>query len=356
LNFPQAIIDISALRHNLRRVRELAPRSQVMAIVKADGYGHGLEGIAEALMETDAFAVARLEEGLVLRQAGYRCPIVLLEGIADKEELQLAATYNFTLVIHEAIQLDLLRQVPVEAPLSVWLKVDTGMHRLGFPPEAMPEVIASLRHCRAVASIIGLMSHFANADQAEDSLTALQLETFKGIPAPGLARSIANSAAIMAYPQTYFDWVRPGLMLYGASPFADCVGAAMGLKAVMTLKSRLIAIHHLRAGDRVGYGASWVCPEPMAVGVAAIGYGDGYPRHAVSGTPVLVNGRPVSLVGRVSMDMITLDLRSQPEARIGDPIIAWGPGLPVEEVALHADTIPYELLCQVAARVPRIRN
>jgi alanine racemase len=357
LNFPQAIIDISALRHNLRRVRELAPYSQVMAAVKADGYGHGLKGVVEALIEeVDAFAVARLEEGLVLRQAGYQCPIVLLGGIADKEGLQLAATYNLTLVVHEATQLDLLRQVPVTAPLLVWLKVDTGMHRLGFPPEMIAEVIASLRCCRAVASIVGLMSHLANADQVEDSLTALQLEIFRGISASGLARSVANSAAIMAYPQAHFNWVRPGLMLYGASPFANCTGIAMGLKPVMTLKSRLIAIHHLRAGDKVGYGATWTCPEPMTVGVAAIGYGDGYPRHAVSGTPVLVNGYPVPLIGRVSMDMITLDLRSQPAAKIGDPVIAWGAGLPVEEVALHAATIPYELLCQVTARVPRVRN
>jgi alanine racemase len=357
LNFPQAIIDISALRHNLQRVRELAPYSQVMAVVKADGYGHGLKGVVEALIEeVDAFAVARLEEGLVLRQAGHQCPIVLLGGIADKEGLQLAATYNLTLVIHEATQLDLLRQVPVTAPLLVWLKVDTGMHRLGFPPEMIAEVIASLRRCQAVASIVGLMSHLANADQAEDSLTALQLEIFRGISASGLARSVANSAAIMAYPQTHFNWVRPGLMLYGASPFANSTGIAMGLKPVMTLKSRLIAIHHLRAGDKVGYGAAWTCPEPMTVGVAAIGYGDGYPRHAVSGTPVLVNGCPVPLIGRVSMDMITLDLRNQPAAKIGDPVIAWGAGLPVEEVALHAATIPYELLCQVTARVPRIRN
>jgi alanine racemase len=327
-----------------------------MAIVKADGYGHGLAGVAEALIEADAFAVARLEEGLILRQAGHRCPIVLLGGIADKAGLQLASTYNLTLVVHEATQLDLLRQAPVAAPLLVWLKVDTGMHRLGFPPEAIPEVLASLCRCRAVASIVGLMSHLANADQAEDSLTALQLETFKGVSVSGLARSVANSAAIMAYPQAHFNWVRPGLMLYGASPFANCNGIAMGLKPVMTLKSRLIAIHHLRAGDKVGYGAAWTCPEPMTVGVAAIGYGDGYPRHAASGTPVLVNGCPVPLVGRVSMDMITLDLRGQPEARIGDSVIAWGSGLPVEEVAFHAATIPYELLCQVATRVPRVRN
>lgn len=327
-----------------------------MAVVKADGYGHGLKEVAKALIEADALAVARLEEGLALRQAGHRHPIIVLEGITDKEELQLAAAYHLTLVIHEATQIEVLRQTPVKAPLLVWLKIDTGMHRLGFPPEAIPEVATSLRGCRSVVSVVGLMSHLATADQAEDSLTGLQLEIFKRIPASGLLRSLANSAAIMAYPQTHFDWVRPGLMLYGASPFAHCTGAAMGLKPVMTLKSRLIAIHHLHAGDPIGYGATWVCPEPMVVGVAAVGYGDGYPRHAVSGTPVFVNGRPVSLVGRVSMDMITLDLRSQPEARVGDPVIAWGSGLPVEKVALQASTIPYELLSQVAARVPRIRN
>ncbi|ADE16549.1 alanine racemase [Nitrosococcus halophilus Nc 4] len=356
MNFPQAIIDLSALRHNLQRVRELVPRSRVMAVVKADGYGHGLKRIAQVLAEAHAFAVARLGEALVLRQAGYRGDIVLLEGIADKEELQLAAAYHLTLVVHEATQLDLLWQAPVNAPLSVWLKVDTGMHRLGFPPERVAEAVTSLRRCPAVAAVVGLMSHLANADQAEDSLTAIQLETFERITVPGLWRSMANSAAVIACPQAHFDWVRPGLMLYGVSPFAHCTGAAVGLKPVMTLKTRLIAIHHLHPGDSIGYGATWVCPEAMAVGVAAIGYGDGYPRHAAPGTPLLVNGRPVPLVGRVSMDMVTLDLRSQPEAKVGDPVIVWGAGLPVEEIACHAATIPYELLCQVTARVPRIRE
>lgn len=356
MNFPQAIIDLGALRHNFRKARALAPHSRLMAVVKADGYGHGLTRVAEVLAEADALAVARLEEALILRQAGHCGSIVLLEGITDKEELQLAAAYGLTPVVHEATQLDLLRHIPVPAPLPVWLKVDTGMHRLGFPPEVAAEVMTHLRDCPAVASIMGLMTHLANADQTGDSLTASQLETFKKIAAPGLLRSMANSAAIMAYPQTHFDWVRPGLMLYGASPFTSYTSVAADLKPVMTLKTRLIAIHHLRPGDSIGYGATWVCPEAMAVGVAALGYGDGYPRHAVPGTPLLVNDRPVPLVGRVSMDMITLDLRSQPEARVGDPVIAWGAGLPVEKIARCASTIPYELLCQITARVPRIRK
>lgn len=354
MNFPRARIDLNALRHNLHRVRELAPYSQIMAVIKADGYGHGFERAAEILAAADALAVARVEEALVLRQAGHRGTVVVLGGVADKEQLQLAASYYLTLVVHEASQLKLLRQTPVTAALPVWLKVDTGMHRLGFPPEAVPEVMASLRHCPAVASVVGLMTHLANADLAEDPLTVIQVEAFKAIPAAGLARSMANSAALITRPQTHFDWVRPGIMLYGASPFADCTGAALGLRPVMTLKSRLIAIRHLQAGDSVGYGAAWVCPEAMAVGVAAMGYGDGYPRHANPGTPVLVNGRPAPLVGRISMDTISVDLRSQPEARAGDPVVAWGSGLPVEEVAAHAATISYELLCQVTSRVPRI--
>ncbi|ADJ29638.1 alanine racemase [Nitrosococcus watsonii] len=353
MNFPQAIIDASALRHNLQRVRELAPRSRIMAVVKADGYGHGLTSVAGALVAADAFAVARLEEAMALRQAGHRCPVVLLGGIADKEQLQLAAAHRLTLVVHEFAQLELLERVPIISPLPVWLKADTGMHRLGFSPEVAAEAVARLRGCPAVASVVGVMTHLASADESEDSLTPIQLQVFEEIAAPGLLRSMANSAAVIIYPHVHFDWVRPGLMLYGASPFAHGTGAAVGLKSVMTLKTRLIATHHLRPGDSIGYGATWVCPEAMMVGVAALGYGDGYPRHARSGTPVLVNGRPVSLVGRVSMDMITLDLRTQPEAKVGDPVIAWGPDLPVEEVARHATTIPYELLCQVTARVPR---
>ncbi|WP_096527708.1 alanine racemase [Candidatus Nitrosoglobus terrae] len=357
MNYPQAIIDIGGLRHNLQQVRKLAPYSQIMAVVKADGYAHGLEGVVRSLStEADAFAVSRLEEALMLRQAGHRYPIVLLTGVGNKEELQLAAAYHLTPVIHDVIQLDLLRQSLVTTPLAVWIKVDTGMHRLGFPPERVTEVIASLRCCQPVASIMGLMSHLANADQVEDSYTRQQLEVFNNISAPGLARSIANSAAIMTYPQAHLNWVRPGIMLYGVSPFTHCTGMDMGLKPVMTLKSCLIAIHRLCAGDKVGYGITWTCSKPTIVGVAAIGYGDGYPRHAVSGTPVLVNGYPVPLIGRVSMDMITLDLDHQPTAKVGDPVVVWGERLPVEEIAHHAATIPYELLCQVTARVPRIWN
>lgn len=325
-----------------------------MAVVKADGYGHGLERVAEILAAADALAVARVEEALVLRQAGHRGTVVVLGGVTDKEQLQLAASYYLTLVVHEASQLEFLWQAPVTAAFPVWLKVDTGMHRLGFPPGAVPKAIASLRHCPAVASVVGLMTHLANADLAGDPLTAIQLEAFKAIAAAGLARSMANSAALITRPQTHFNWIRPGIMLYGASPFAGRTGTSLGLRPAMTLESRLIAIRHLQAGDSVGYGATWVCPEAMTVGVAAMGYGDGYPRHAKPGTPVLVNGRPVPLVGRISMDTMSVDLRSQPEAKVGDPVIAWGSGLPVEEVAAHAATISYELLCQVTSRVPRI--
>lgn len=325
-----------------------------MAVVKADGYGHGLERVAKILAAADALAVARVEEAVVLRRSQPQGTVVVLGGVTDKEQLQLAAAYHLTLVVHEVTQLDLLRQAPVTATFPVWLKVDTGMHRLGFPPAVVPEVLASLRHCPAVTSVIGLMTHLANADLIRNPLTAMQIKAFKSLPRADLVRSMANSAAIMAYPEAHFDWVRPGIMLYGASPFSDCTGASMDLQPVMTLETRLIAIHHLRAGDSVGYGATWICPEDMMVGVAAIGYGDGYPRHARSGTPVLVNGYLVPLVGRVSMDTLSVDLRSQPKAKVGDPVVAWGPGLPVEEVSTYATTIPYELLCQVTSRVLRI--
>jgi alanine racemase len=324
-----------------------------MAVVKADGYGHGLEKVAAALTEADALAVARLAEALILRQTGYQGTVVVLGGVTDAEELQLAAAYDLTLVVHEIAQLHLLQQVALSAPIPVWLKVDTGMHRLGFPAKAVVEVLAHLRCCRAVAAVVGLMTHLANADQVADPLTACQLQTFCEIPTVGLARSMANSAAILACPQAHFEWIRPGLMLYGVSPFANRLAATVDLKPAMTLATRLIAVHHLYPGDRIGYGATWTCPERMVIGVAALGYGDGYPWHAASGTPVLVNGKPVSLVGRVSMDMLTVDLRSQPEAKVGDPVVAWGAGLSVERVAAHATTIPYELLSQVAARVPR---
>ena len=351
----QAFINLRALQHNLKCVRGLAPKSKVMAIIKADAYGHGITRIARALRDVDGFGVARLDEAIVLREAGVTKPITLLEGFLDAAELPLICQHKLAVVIHHVTQLEILEHATLTDPLSVWLKVDSGMHRLGFAPGEVKAVWARLAHCENVAQPMRLMTHFASADDKQDELTLRQVDCFaqtvSGIEAE---RSLANSAAIMGWPQTHADWVRPGLMLYGVSPFLNSSAQQDGLRPVMTLSSKLIAINSLKKGDAVGYGASWVCPEDMRVGVAAIGYGDGYPRHAESGTPVLVNGQRVPLVGRVSMDMICLDLRSQPEAHVGDPVILWGDGLPVEEVAQHAATIPYELLCGVARRVKSV--
>ena len=328
-----------------------APGRRVAAAVKAEGYGHGLVRVARTL-DADAFAVACIEEALTLREAGIDRPILLLEGVFEAAELPLCARHGLDIAVHHPEQVLMLERARLDRPLRVWLKLDTGMHRLGLEPETTPAVFKRMRNCPAVAVAIGLMSHLARADERDRDDTRQQWRVFEAATAglPG-ERSLANSAAILGWPGTHFDWVRPGIMLYGASPFVDSLAPAEDLRPVMTLRTRLIAINRLRRGEPVGYGGTWICPEDMDVGVAAIGYGDGYPRHAPSGTPVLVNGRAAALVGRVSMDMITLDLRQHPEARIGDPVVLWGEGLPVERIAQAAGTISYTLLCGVTARV-----
>jgi alanine racemase len=257
-------------------------------------------------------------------------------------------------VLHHEHQLALLEANPTQTPHALWIKLDTGMHRVGFASQEFPTVLARIRKLPGVREI-RVMTHFANADVPSDSLTARQIEAFRTqLNGHQFETSLANSAGIIAWPDSHGDWVRPGIMLYGSSPFTDRSAAALDLKPVMTLETKLIAVHMRRQGEAIGYGSDYRCPEDMPVGVAAIGYGDGYPRHAAAGTPVLVNGRPVPLIGRVSMDMITLDLRSQPQARIGDRVVLWGPGLSVDEIASHAGTISYELLCHVAERIPRV--
>ncbi len=349
----RAVLHASALRHNLDRVRAAVPHSRVMAVVKADGYGHGLAETVAALAAADAFAVASVEEGLRVRAAGATGPVVVLEGPFAADDLALARRERLDLVVHSPEQLQLLEQAGPGRGIGVWIKLDTGMHRLGFEPEAAAAVHRRLDRCPAVTAI-GWLSHLACADTADAGPTRAQLETFHGalggLPGP---RSLANSAAVLRHPATHLDWVRPGIMLYGVSPFPDSTGPELGLQPAMGLHTRLIAVHRLPQGAAVGYGGAWVCPEPMPVGVAAIGYGDGYPRHAPSGTPVLVGDRPAALVGRVSMDMICLDLRQAPAARVGDEVTLWGGALPVEVLARHAGTIGYELLCSVTARVAR---
>lgn len=347
----KVVINLPALRHNFSRIRTIAPDSRVMAIVKADAYGHGLVRIAQSLEQADAFGVACLEEARELRQAEIQQRIILLEGPYSGDELSEISQLGIDMVVHDLSQVEMLDQNQLIKPVCIWLKLDTGMHRLGFSPDLASDVLARLEQFPCVKEI-RLMTHLASANNREDPMTSEQINCFSQFNKNmSLEKTIANSAAILAFPDAHVDWVRPGIMLYGVSPFANSNGPQEGLKPVMTLKSRLITVKALKTGEPVGYGATWRCPEDMSVGVVAAGYGDGYPRHAESGTPVLVNGKRVELIGRASMDMLTVDLRSQPQAKTGDPVVLWGEGLPVEEIAKHAGTISYEMLCAVHKRL-----
>ncbi len=349
---PTACIDLSALQHNLRKVRALAPRSRVYAVIKANAYGHGMLRVAHYLAEADALAVARVEEAVVLRQAGIDRPLLVLEGFFDAAELEAASRYQLEVAIQQPEQITLLQQRRLVRPVVCWLKVDSGMHRLGFQPVAVDAAWRALQNDPSVADGVRLMTHLAAADVLGNPATPSQLAIFQQLVERfETPCSIANSAGIIGWPATRTEWIRPGIMLYGASPMLGQSGEQIGLKPVMTLQSRLIAINHFARGSPIGYGGSWVCPEAMPVGVVAAGYGDGYPRHAPSGTPVLLNGQRVPLIGRISMDMLTIDLRSQPSARLGDPVTLWGDGLPAEEIARQAGTIAYELFCGVTQRV-----
>ena len=347
----RARIDLQALQHNFERARQRAPGSRVMAVIKAHAYGHGLINAARALPGADAFGVVTLDEAIALREAGFDRRIVLLEGLYTADESGLAVGYRVDVVIHEAGQIGFLERAPAGRPLDVWLKIDPGMPRLGFDPAVVPAVVERLRRTGRVGDI-RYLSHFCCADDVNADHTPRQrrlfLETLESLEGE---RSLANSAALLAWPDTHLDWVRPGVMLYGSSPLLEVSAVDLDLRPVMTLGTQLISVEQRRPGDAVGYGAAWQCPEWMPVGIAAIGYGDGYPRHAPSGTPVLVNGRRAALAGRVSMDMIGIDLRGHPEARVGDPVTLWGDGLPVDEVAAAAGTISYELFCGVTSRV-----
>jgi alanine racemase len=348
---PQAIIDLAALRHNLGVARKAAPGSRILAVIKANAYGHGALRVARALGDADALGVARVSEGIGLRQEGIRQPIVVLEGCCDREDLEAAAAQGLQLAIHAPEQVRLLLQTPLPQTVDCWIKVDSGMHRLGFPPQEVVALFQRLRDCPAVGEL-RLLTHLACADDRADPATEGQLGRFLPLLEQLEAEaSIANSAGLLGWPQARRDWVRPGILLYGASPFLDALGPELGLRPVMTLRSRLIAVRRFGAGEPIGYGATWRCPEAMPIGVVAIGYGDGYPRHARPGTPVLLHGRRAPLVGRVSMDMITIDLRQHPEAAPGDAVTLWGEGLPAEAVAAQADTIPYQLFCGVTGRV-----
>ena len=353
-----AVLNLDAVQHNLQMVRRYAPDAKIMAVIKANGYGHGLQRIAEALQNVDAFAVARVDEGIRLRKAGIKNRIAVLEGFSCGEELDELLDYQLDAVVHSFTQLEIFESRTEQGQIAIWLKLDTGMNRLGFKPKDFHAVYQRLNRCSIIRQPISLMTHLANADDKQDATTLKQIRLFNDTLAtlstgiePFNERSIANSAGILAWKEAITDWVRPGVMLYGISPFSDSTGEQLGLKPVMALYSRLIAVKHIAKGDKVGYAGTWICEKPTFLGVVAIGYGDGYPRYAKTGTPVLVNGQRVPLIGRVSMDMITVDLETQPHAKPGDPVTLWGDGLAVEEIALCADTIPYTLVCGVTQRV-----
>jgi alanine racemase len=348
-----ATIDSGALRHNLDVIRQWAPNSRVMAVIKANAYGHGLVAVARALESADAFAVARVDEGLTLRAAGIKSATVLLEGVFDREQLDAAAAADFELVVHTQEQIELLRTADAGARFKIWLKLDSGMNRLGFKGAAFADAHAAVSALAAVQLPVNLFTHLACADEPELSTTAEQLARFDAATRflPG-ERSIANSAGMLSFSGAQADWVRPGLLLYGVSPIAGAIGADYGLKPVMTLQSHVIAIKDLAVGEQVGYGGRWRAVRPTRLAVAAVGYGDGYPRSLGAGTPVLVNGERAGLAGSVSMDMIGIDVTDlKREPKLGDPVVLWGEGLPVEEIAVWADTIPYELLCGISQRV-----
>jgi alanine racemase len=384
-----AIINLSALKHNLAQIKLLAPTTKVLAVLKANAYGHGLELIAKALFteqckknehshpstSADAIAVARIDEALALRASGITQPIVLLEGFFDNKDITILATNNLQTVVHNQQQLDAILAAKLSSPLKVWLKIDTGMHRLGINPEQFPDFYRQLTESDNVQEDIVLMSHLGCADDKASKVTQQQISLFEAVT-QGCddERTIANSAGICSWPTSHYQWIRPGLLLYGVSPLPLSLEASsmnnsiktsekqitiensgdtdsLEVKPVMTLKSSLIAIRTIDAGESIGYGGAWQSDEKTIVGVVAIGYGDGYPRHATNGTPVLVNDRRVPLIGKVSMDMITVDLGIDSQDKIGDLVTLWGDDLPVAEIAQFATTIPYELLCNITRRV-----
>lgn len=350
----KALINLPALRANLKQVQNIAPNSKVLAVIKANGYGHGIQRVAQQLSGADAFGVASVDEAMSLRQKGFLHRILLLEGLFCEAEIPIVVQNRLDVVIHSDYQLEWLLNNQISSQLTVWIKVDTGMHRLGFDESQLASVIAKLERSDN-DFVIQTMSHFASADESSDQakqFTQNQISRFEAVTEKyQYPRSLANSAGLVRYPQSHYEWVRPGIFLYGAGQLDD----AIATQSVMQLESQIIAIKTVTQGESVGYGNTWVAPRDSKIGVVAIGYGDGYPRHAKQGTPVLINGEKLPLVGRVSMDMITVDLTdANSVVEVGNQAILWGKGLSVDEVAHHADTIGYELLCAITQRVPMI--
>lgn len=347
-----ALIDLGALRHNYRLARRLGG-GKALAVVKADAYGHGAVRCAQALEgEADGFAVACIEEALELRQAGIRAPILLLEGFFEADELPLIAEHDLWTAIASPWQVRALAAFNSPRPLGIWLKMDSGMHRLGLDPEDFREAWLRLRGLPQVGSIV-LMTHLARADELDCSRTDEQAVAFalacRGMQAE---TSLRNSPGLLGWPALRNDWSRPGLMLYGANPFGQETELTAQLRPVMTLSSRIIATRELTVGEPVGYGARFVAQRPTRVGVVAMGYADGYPQFAPNGTPVLIDGRPGELIGRVSMDMLTVDLTDHPQAGVGTPVQLWGDAPRIGALAARCNSSAYRLLCGLK-RAPR---
>jgi alanine racemase len=341
------------LLHNLGVIKSKAPKSKIMAMVKANGYGHGIRSVAQRLQGAiDALGVASIDEALALRQAKVETPITLAEGVFAPEELQLASERGFSVVFHSDHQIEWLQQIKLPAKLNAWIKINTGMGRLGFSPEAAEQALKTLSESASIVQPIGVMSHFACADEPDHPMNAKQIEAFRAFTKKHQGpKSFCNSAAIFAFPEEQYDWVRPGLALYGASPLAGKSAASLGLKPVMTFKTELIAIQNFKRGEAVGYGAGFVCPEDMPVGIASVGYGDGYPRIVREGASVLVGEERCSLIGRIAMDMAAVDLRFCAAAVVGEKVTLWGDELPVEDLAAYSDRVAYDLLTGIQNRV-----
>jgi alanine racemase len=346
----QASFDLAALKDNFATARRYAGDAAMLAVVKANAYGHGLLRVARALADAEGFALLELDDAVRLRDAGYRQRIVLLEGFFSAAELPEIAHHGFTIVVHAGEQLQMLKTLRTDKKIDVFLKFNTGMNRLGFPAGDADSVIAQLSALPCVGKVV-LTTHFSTAEGVRG--VEWQRREFEDrVARAGYARSLANSAALLRFPAVRGDWVRPGLMLYGASPLEEASALKLGLKPVMTLTSAIIAIQQLKPGDSVGYGCLFSADRNMRIGVVACGYADGYPRHVYNGAPVLIEGVRVPVAGRVSMDMLCVDLTHVPQANVGSPVVLWGAGLPVEEVAAAAGTVSYELLCALSRRVP----
>ncbi len=350
-----AILSTENLLHNLKVIKGKAPQSKVIGMVKANAYGHGLRSVSTRLeRHVDMLGVASIDEALILRKIGVQIPIILAEGVFEPNELLVASTEGFHVVFHEEVQLQWLANLSCPLPIQAWLKIDSGMGRLGFDIDKAPGFYDQLSQSRQIAQPIRVMSHLACADDPDNPLNQRQIKAFNDFIqniSDQSEYSLCNSAGVFQYPTSHHHFVRPGIALYGASPILGKSAADLNLKPVMTLQTSLIGIKEMTKGSPVGYGARYTCPEDMRVGIVAFGYGDGYPRSAQDGTPILVNNTRCKLVGRVSMDMIAVDLRSCPNAKVGDPVILWGNDLPIEEVAAFTDNVSYDLLTGVQNRV-----